>query len=152
MGDHKSNPTATLANMYPQVMPEGYEVQLNFAFRVQESAHIVVTTPERIRTTAAGVVEVGDDEQGWAPLQAGAKAHALGEPLAVDDCDLVMCIVPDVMDVRGKSLRTSGDAQGVAMSRGPIVEFKRVGLKEFRDNHIAKLNAARDMRSGLVLV
>ena len=160
MGEANNNPQALLAKTLPAAMLPGREISITIGTGVEPARHIVLIQAEKMRPVinepqvekGANVQdtipswEVQDSSGAWMKLPQGMRAHRLGEPLAPEDCDLVIYLCPVVVD---KTLVAMGG--NYPISQGPRIAVASLNLAKFQAAHESTLSG-QDPKKGLVLV
>jgi hypothetical protein len=85
MSEHKSNPQAISAAMFPPLLPAGVVAGVHFDIQVDAQANVLALLPDRIRMNG-DVLEIAttrlENEPGaWQPPPDGVYVHEIGKPL-----------------------------------------------------------------------
>ena len=164
MSEHSNNFTSLLAASLPAVMPTGREIQFGIQHSVAPGQHIVLVPAEKMRPAVDdGPIEEGanavdvprweiqDDAGTWTKLPRGMRAHQLGTPLDSKDCDLVVSLMPVVINTNVALPGGSPSGQRFPMSQGPEIVIKRLNLAKFWASHEERL-AGQEPEKKLILV
>ena len=151
MSEHSNNFTSLLAASLPAVMPTGREIQFGIQHSVAPGQHIVLVPAEPLALVRGEGQYVWDDAGTWTKLPRGMRAHQLGTPLDSKDCDLVVSLLPVVINTNVALPGGSPSGQRFPMSQGPEIVIKRLNLAKFWASHEERL-AGQEPEKKLILV
>ena len=142
MPEHKTNPDAVLQSMLPALLPFGYGCLVQMRVEVVPAAGILLYPAEHMRVVESGfeVQPFGSEE--WIKPPEGVRlVHPIGQPLAPENCDVVILVGTAVQDGRERGIltaagasprfRTSHVMQG-ELGRMPLVEWQKLHLGQLR--------------------
>ena len=140
MPDHKTNPTAVLNSMLPELLPVGHGVLVQLHIRVVPGAGVLPYPAECIREVEGGV-EIQDQHTGnWFKPEGVRLVHPIGKPFAPENCDVVIMLGTSVQDGLQRGLISAAGARPqFNTSHVMHGELLRMPLVEWQKQHLGQL-------------
>jgi hypothetical protein len=141
MSEHKTNPTAAIADTFPNLLPPGFRCGIDLQLQVVPKTNVMLAPPHRMRTADDGTVEVlvGDPEE-WRKPPVGVDVCEMGKPLPPEKCDVVLIAGTMVEDTLGPKLLTQpGQHPRGKVSSSPLGIVARAPLDAWQKAHLGAL-------------
>ena len=141
MPEHKTNPTAVLNSMLPELLPHGHAMLVQLVAKVVPSAGVLLYPAEHMRKVgeAFEIQEFGGET--WSPAPEGVRVvHPIGQPLPPELCDVVIMLGTSVQDQMSRGIVVSGSRQEQHNTSHVMHgELMRMPLIEWQKQHAGNL-------------